>query len=209
MKKSYFSLEEALVEGFSFHSFRSGGGLRVLTLSKGDDDADYYGEGPSYKVAMRILLEDLAAGGRKYKDVYGPLEPRFLTGAFPKENDEVDKILYQGRNIDAKSDGELIKVTIKQLLQLRTPKQVCDIVTTEKKEVRWKRVVTSDVFVSTPCKFANDEIGTSTRCEAEKHDWMPEIKLIGKDLTFEKALDKAILNGAEKVRDLEKFIILQ
>lgn len=207
--KSYFSIEEALKDGFNFHSFRSGGGLRVLRLDKKDDEKGYYGEAPNYINALRILIDDLSAGGRKYKDVYGKIETHYLTGAYPDQNDAVDCLLYQGHNVDATFKNEAIVVTISKLIHLRTPKEVCNIVTTENKNVRWKRPNSSEIFISTPYRFANDEIGTSTQCENnEKHESMPRLSMMGIDQSFNLAIQKAINDGIEKEKEMTKFILL-
>ena len=100
----YDSIDEALKDGFTIHAFRSGGGLRVLSMKRPEtvgekfgisDEKKFYAEGATLNDAMRILKDDVKAGGRKYKDVYGVLEEHYLTGSY-SDKDELDNWVASG-----------------------------------------------------------------------------------------------------------------
>jgi hypothetical protein len=62
--------------------FRSGGGLVVMDARDENGETIGYSESPFFHEALRILEDDILAGGREYKEVYGPLEPHYFTGSF-------------------------------------------------------------------------------------------------------------------------------
>lgn len=92
-------VENALSPKKKLHGFRSGGGLRVLTLGN-----QFYAESHSFPEAFRILAEDIRAGGRPYKEVYGPIETPFYTGSVVA-SDPVDEKLLRGFSVDVYRAG--------------------------------------------------------------------------------------------------------
>lgn len=88
------------------HAFRSGGGLRVLyikEINNKKNDSLGYGEAPQFSEAVQHLDEDLAAGGRPYKEVYGKIYPHYLTGTSEIEEGRLgglDWWLLCGRSFD-------------------------------------------------------------------------------------------------------------
>lgn len=76
----YPALSEFLKKGGDIHGFRSGGGLRVIRASL-NDELKGYGEHPYVEHAFNHCEEDLIAGGRDYRSVYGKLYDHYLTGS--------------------------------------------------------------------------------------------------------------------------------
>lgn len=95
--------EALLACGGELHAFRSGGGLRVVSIRSGDDS--FYGEHPHVHEALRILADDSLAGGRDYAKVYGSIEPHYVTGASTPA-DELDLWILQGNTVDARVTGD-------------------------------------------------------------------------------------------------------
>ena len=151
------SVERGLRGGSKLHGFRSGGGLRVLSM---EGPFKGYGEHPHIADAMRILAEDLDAGGRAYADVYGPVHVHYLTGA-SEPADLLDARMLRGDTIDAAGRDDGITVEIRGYREHETPD---DIVRAARSGIvtRWTdtRGVT---FEATPCTFANGGVGCQVR----------------------------------------------
>jgi hypothetical protein len=91
-------LEKALRAGNTMHAFRSGGGLRVIRIEKGQRGAlKGYGEHPGVDEALQHAAEDYEAGHRDYSKVYSSkgLYPHYLTGSSSSET-ELDAWIRQG-----------------------------------------------------------------------------------------------------------------
>ncbi len=156
----YEITQEALKQGFFFYSFRSGGGLRVLSLGQSDKSSSRaYGEGPNFEYALHILAKDFQAGGRKYEDVYGVTCPNYVTGQ-ADPNSPIDAAILNGNNIRARWDGQFLAVVTTFVLDY-TPKDVTDQVLATGKPLQSTR--RGIVFESTPMVCANGVPGVSTR----------------------------------------------
>lgn len=103
-------LASAFEIGCNLHAFRSGGGLRVIRLEKGDKLFGY-GEHPNVEDALRIAGEDFEAGGRPYDKVYGPIETPYWTGSSSPSSD-LDAWVLQGQTFDARPTPEGILVEL-------------------------------------------------------------------------------------------------
>jgi len=151
------SVARALLGGSKLHGFRSGGGLRVLSM---EGPFKGYGEHPHIADAMRILAEDLDAGGRAYADVYGPVHAHYLTGA-SEPADLLDARMLRGDTIDAAGRDDGITVEIRGYREHETPE---DVVRAARSGIvtRWTdtRGVT---FEARPCTFPNGEAGCSVK----------------------------------------------
>jgi len=120
-------LTAALAGGARLHGFRSGGGLRVLRLER-DDKLVGYGEHCNISGAMALLVEDYAAGGRPYKEVYGSLDTDgeyelYLTGS-PAPESFLDEWLLQGRTFDAHFTDNAVTVELYGWEQFQVPESV-------------------------------------------------------------------------------------
>lgn len=200
MKKiKHSSVKEALQDGYKLHGFTSGGRLRVLTLEKGKQK--YYGEGVDFYAALRILGDDVVAGGRKYKDVYGEgkIEPAYWTGRYPDNGDAVDTWFYQGHGFDAYwEDGKVIVKLIKRNL-LRTPSSIVTMVTRWGKCVEWKFKDYETVYVSA----VGERGGCSTSAEGDGSDpWFKEIVFEGRGNDLSVAITNA-MSQTEKELEYE------
>lgn len=134
--RKYAQLEEALCKGGTIHGFRSGGGLRVLRLeNKGKLLA--YGEHPLFGEALRILREDLAAGGREYYTVYGKKETHYLTGTYECPT-AIDACLAKGHTIDISYKKNKFLFVAKIFKELRMPEWVMNEVKLNKKPVQYE-----------------------------------------------------------------------
>jgi len=213
MAKKHNSIDEALKAGNKLHIFRSGGGLRVINMWDRNDVTEgsiYYGECFNLKEALRILGDDIKAGGRKYKEVYGPIEPHYLTGAYWEGTDKGDRWVVLGHTIDAEwcdefKGHEHMEVTLKGLLDYRrTPKEITG--PAEKGETIWWKYTDSEmVYLTEQFIFpGNGEIGASTKTILnplkEEEVRFPKALVVGEGDTFQSALDDAII----KVEILEE-----
>lgn len=120
-----------------------------------------YGEHPSVDDALRILADDIRAGGREYGDVYGKMETNYVTGSSAASG-PLDAWILRGRTFDAYADGDAFVVTLSGWQELKTP-----IAVTERAKagevVRWTDERGLE-FESGPVRFANGDVGTSTKC---------------------------------------------
>ena len=96
---SFPALDRALSEGAILHGFRSGGGLRVLRIERGDVLLGY-GEHADVGGSLSLIEEDTAAGHRPYDQVYGVLHPHYLTGSSEAAS-VLDAVLLAGGKVDA------------------------------------------------------------------------------------------------------------
>jgi len=99
-----------LREGATLHLFRSGGGLRVALLNNGSDLIGY-GEAPNIEEALEYCGEDYEAGGRPYKEVYGPIHPHYLTGS-AEASCNGDRWLLRGTDVDISWVDGKVQATI-------------------------------------------------------------------------------------------------
>jgi hypothetical protein len=83
------------------HCFRSGGGLRVVSIEDNDEKRKQhgYGEHPHIEEAMNLCEEDYLAGRRKYSDVYGKLVPNYFTGSSTPSS-KIDEWTLTGQSWD-------------------------------------------------------------------------------------------------------------
>lgn len=75
------TIEGYLRRGAKLRAFLSGGGLRVVRVSDTKGSLIGYGEHPHIEDALTHTADDLCAGGRPYREVYGGKYPCYLTGA--------------------------------------------------------------------------------------------------------------------------------
>lgn len=101
---SYSGVQQALDSVARLHTFRSGGGLRVVRLER-DGTLVGYGEHPNIEDAMSHADEDYLAGGRKYKQVYGKIYPHYLTGS-SHASSILDSWISRGFTVDAVRNDE-------------------------------------------------------------------------------------------------------
>lgn len=216
MKYEY--IEKFLKEGWLLHGFRSGGGLRVLSMKPNKllpknrgavlaedfglvkNTAELYGESHNLWEALRILNDDAKAGGRKYKDVYGKIEDNYMTGSYTNENDPVDAWIGGGRKFDIHYDGEFI-LDMSILEHIHTPKPICQLAY-KGETVHWK--VNGDLIyvrTSSPMTLTNGEIACTTKLTppANGLEDMVIIERIAKGTS----LDEIIENAKEKTKPFE------
>lgn len=129
----YPGLSEALCNGQRLHGFRSGGGLRVVSLHDGKEG---YGEHPYIYNALDHAEEDYQAGGREYSEVYGKIHDHYYTGAYPKGG--FDFWVYQGRAFDIVFKNEKFVFTSEYLKQRLIPKEILDRVAETRVTEQWK-----------------------------------------------------------------------
>ncbi len=110
-------IHEALRNGCRGHAFSSGGGLRVISFSK-DDEEKAYGEHPHIEEALLHADEDYLAGRRPYKEVYGKKYPHYLTGDTVSTSN-LDYWVRQGHRFDVWQDGGSVVVELRGLSQTK------------------------------------------------------------------------------------------
>ncbi len=121
-------IEQALRDGHNLHAFRSGGGLRVVYVRKPapacPETAEIgYGEHPYVEEALRHCGEDIQAGHRDYKAVYGGKYDHYLTGS-ASPSSELDRWLLNGHSFDIRFQGGQFVFEGGYLYQRRLPKEV-------------------------------------------------------------------------------------
>jgi hypothetical protein len=131
----YVSLSAALKKGQTIHGFRSGGGLRVVRLSKGDK-LKAYGEHPYVYNALDHAEEDCMMGGRSYNKVYGKIYDHYLTGAQPQGG--FDSWVYCGRAFDFMYENGKFVFSSKFSRQRKVPKEIDERVRTTGKTELWE-----------------------------------------------------------------------
>ena len=88
-RKTYPNLEKALKDGAKIHIFRSGGGLRVVSVKRGGEIVSY-GEYPYLSGALAHAESDF---GLNYEEQYSGKKAKhrhYLTGAQPESFDLMD-----------------------------------------------------------------------------------------------------------------------
>lgn len=99
------TIESGLREGLKLHSFRSGGGLRVVRLENKDHVLKGYGEHYCIEVALDHTAEDFKAGQKPYEEQYGDNgHTHYLTGS-SSPNSALDLWVLKGHTFDAYVDG--------------------------------------------------------------------------------------------------------
>jgi len=200
--KNLGGVELALMNGCCLHSWRSGGGLRVVRLDK-DGKGYGYGEHPYIDVALQHANEDYLAGGRDYHKVYGELYDHYLTGAFPTGEDELDSWVYQGQDFDAwYEDGQFV-VELRGWEQWQIPKDIQEYVLKTKKP----RIFTTGRGWELECsiyEFANGELGVQTQRVRQSVDkdgdpFMWKIKKVGKSNSLVESIQLALKSEGEEV----------
>jgi hypothetical protein len=120
-------LDDALRGGLGLHTFRSGGGLRVVCVRRREDGdrgtSVAYGEHPYLDVALEHAATDLVAGGRPYGAVYGGTEPHYLTGA-SESSSGADAWVRQGQTIDAWGEDGAVVADLRGFKQMEFPADV-------------------------------------------------------------------------------------
>lgn len=190
-------IESALRGGGQLHAFLSGGGLRVVRVEKPRHGKLIgYGEHPVVSDALRILADDLAAGGRRYSDVYGKTEDEYLTGQSSPE-DALDAWLRQGSTFDASFDDAFV-FELRGLETVRTSEAIVKRALAGE-TVQWEE--RGFVYESTPSRFPSGEPCVSSRVVSSpagrRDSWMWDGCRTGRGPTLIEAMDAAF--GSEKV----------
>lgn len=199
MKEHLVRIEPALKMGGFIHAFMSGGGLRVLRLAEFGPRGDLmgYGESPTVDDAFRILADDYEAGGRKYGDVYGKVEPA--------PAGELDAWVRKGNTFDAwYKDGEYV-VELRSLQEAHTPEETVRRCTAGE-TIAWTddRRVT---YQCSPSRFPNGERCCSTKIvkvpKGMTHNraWMWYATQTGRGPTLSDAIDQAFKAPKVEVND--------
>ena len=214
MKNKYEHIEKALRDGYKIHGFRSGGGLRVLSMEKKGEKKTFYGESCNLNDALRILNDDIKAGGREYSKVYGKKETHYLTGSYAREDDPLDAWVCGGNKFDVHFEnnafvdsGQLMFVIDMSTEEdINTPKMILERVWKKFETVYWKVPGQTRIFKSSPTRFADNSVGCSTatipsRSGKEANDERIHVRRISKGESFEIALKVA----TEKVKEKQAF----
>ncbi|MCK9574767.1 MAG: hypothetical protein WC979_03080 [Candidatus Pacearchaeota archaeon] len=197
-------IESAIKEGYSLHTFRSGSGLRVATL-KYNDVTKYYGESCDLNEALRILNDDVRAGGREYKDVYnGKVEQHYYTGSYGSDTDKLDLWVCNSKPLDITFEENNFVIKMNTFEDIKTPEIILNKIFKNKETVYWKVPGGKRIFKSYPQRLANREIACCTgtipsRSGAEANDEMIEVTRIAKGTTLSAAFDEAIKNTDVKL----------
>jgi len=113
-------VHQALQVGYHLRGFSSGGGLRVVILEKTKKKKSFYGEHPHVEEALNYLDEDVLAGGRPYKKVYGKKYPHYLTGATVSTSN-IDSWLRWGHTFECWQEGKIIFFKLRGYAKYKIP----------------------------------------------------------------------------------------
>ncbi len=180
-------IETALRAGGRLHGFRSGGGLRVISIQE-QDKLRGYGEHPRVDDALLHANEDFLAGGRPYNEVYGKTKLHYLTGS-QSFTSPLDLWILRGRTIDAYFEGKQVFVELKALSEnTEVPKRVVNYIKRTGKPVLW--MSRGHWYDTEPSEFPNGEPCLSTMC-LDKDAWFYHMVKTGKGRNFSRALENA------------------
>lgn len=129
-------IPKALKDGCLIHGFRSGGGLRVICISKGNKDKGY-GEHPDVMDALKHAAEDYLAGHRSYKYVYGKKYVHYLTGS-STPSCTLDEMLLRGYSFDCTQKGEEVIFVLKAWVHAEAPPEAKELAKKAGKPVYYK-----------------------------------------------------------------------
>lgn len=202
----YKLINDTLKTGFNLHCFRSGGGLRVLRLERilQGENKSYYAESYNFYDALRILEDDIIAGGRKYSDVYGVIEEYYLTGSF-SSGENLDTWVCGGKPLDILFNFDtnrfIIDMSTKE--DIHAPQEIVNKVHENNIPIYWKTSHINRIFKSEQYVFADNSIGCSTstipsRNGIEANNEMVTFPRLSYGDTFED-----VLEAAEKVVDVK------
>jgi len=196
-------LTAALRKG-NLHGFRSGGGLRVFRIDKGNKNIAY-GEHPNAMEALALLAKDCSFAGRAYEKVYGKLHPHYLTGSSEAQGD-LDKWILRGNTLDAfiaqkgLPGGNDVRVTLGGYGEFHTPVDIENQIRNEPKGY----VIHKDrgfVYKSAAVRGSRyqDDGGITTECvscppgKPQHRAWMWQTTQTGYGNTFFEALAEAFV----------------
>ena len=220
MSKILNNLDEALKAGNKLKVFRSGGGLRVMYMWDRYDNTKtttYYGESHDFDNALRVLNNDIQAGHREYKDVYGPIEQHYLTGSYGNEENKVDFWVVSGHTIMAEYVDEFkgfehIEVELLGSSQQKYPQEIINRCTNGE-SLWWKYDDSEIVRLSQQYTFpGNGEKGCTSKIifNPKKEETGPheKILIVGEGDTFLSALLDAMKQLNEHQTKNRPFTIM-
>lgn len=216
--KPFNTIEEAIKAGNKIKCFRSGGGLRVFYMWDMDDEAKkstYYGESYNVKEALRVLLDDVRAGGREYKEVYGVIEEHYLTGEQWKGEDLLDLWIVGGNTLEGEwvddfKGHEHFEVFLKGLQNRDLPRPIMRKGAAGK-TIYWKYKDSDAIRKSRRYIFpGNGAFGCTTQIisNPKKEDPGPymDVGFVGEGQTFLEAAENAIKQQRESIKTLAEYI---
>lgn len=166
MTPEYPKIHASLAGGGGLHAFSSGGGLCVVSITRGRKSVGY-GEHPHFEDALRILEDDVGAGCRPYESVYGPIEPHYLTGA-SQATSNVDVLLRKGNSFDCFSRDGLIVCVLEEYQHTHAPGDVFTWVMNHGRPKLWD--ARGFRFRSYPSGLPNGDRSVATECLSRDAD---------------------------------------
>lgn len=193
-------IDQALKSGCRLHSFRSGGGLRVVRLEKGKELVGY-GEAPHVEDALQHASDDYLAGKRPAGEVYGKLYPHYLTGAAIATSN-VDCWINRGNTLTGWAEDGVLVCQLEGYGDPEYPEEITNKVITEKVDVLWES--RGFTYRISPSQFASGEWGTSATVVAgldqgKKNPFTYKITKTGEGVDFWQACANAF--GAPEVEE--------
>lgn len=193
--------EEALKKGYLLHAFRSVCGLRVVSLEDQEGKTKGYGEHLNFLTALKYLEEDYIAGHRKYKEVYGKIHERYLTGTFNTDS-ELDKWLLDGNTIDSYFNNGLFVVKLSGLFARKTPQEIKNVVLKYNATVIWED--NKQKYSASPTTFANGDKGVKVACIEGDNSWFQKIEKISAKFSLNEAFIAVVESEEIVIEDIRK-----
>jgi len=195
--QNLMGIDKALNEKHELHGFRSGGGLRVIRITKAGKLTGY-GENLDIMNALLHAEEDYFAGGRQYPDVYGEdkIHPHYLTGS-STSTDKLDEWILAGHTIDAKCNNGVIEVILKGTKTFQTPDDIIEEVKDKQEPIIWQ--ARGSTFKTSRGAWFDKASGITTVVlkEAKGHNknaWHYNVTKTGKAKDFMSAVLRAIIS---------------
>jgi hypothetical protein len=196
------SLEEGLRKGLRLHAFRSGGGLRVVSLQmpKKPKDAHLLTEGYGEHYAVEVALDHTAESylqGLNYEQLYSgenARHPHYWTGS-SKPNSPLDMWLLSGQKFDAYMKEDEVIFELHGYERNETPEDIHERVLHGRETIQWEH--RGFTYESYPSHFpGNGEPCYATKVIKDPKDgrdsYMWEIVKTGRAATLEEAIRKAL-----------------
>lgn len=166
-------IEQALRDGHQLHGFRSGGGLRVISIENSAGETVAYGEAPHIEDALEHASVDYTLGHESYEKQYSGDSARhdhYLTGA-AEASSPLDGEMLGGMKIDARRDprnNDIAAALSGTKFGPEIPDGLQDYVTSTGNAAQFvHRTIT---YEATPIRFASGDIGMTTRVVANPNN---------------------------------------
>lgn len=193
---------EAMTRGARMQIFRSGEGLRVVSLRQEEQEVGY-GESPFIEDALVLADRDIQAGGKKYREVYGVDYPHFYIGS-NEPSSPLDEWILGGNSIDVWHDGVNVVARLNGWEHTEFPENLRNQVMATGEPSTWS-TQRGYTYKMESYTFPNGDLGVTagivSPVDEEKADvaWTFPIAKVGRGSTFHEAVAAALIASPVEV----------